>query len=314
MTLTDIVNMLSGGWEQGSRLLRLSTPTGLPPLMAESFHGSESLNEGFRLEITALSTDADIELKTLLGQPMLLELLTADSLASPRPFHGHITAIEAVGANGGMARYKLVMEPWTAMLALRRDSTTYQDMTVLQILESIFQDYEGQGKLQPLWRLEIQDPAVYPKRSLTTQYQESDLAFVQRLMNEEGLFTWIEHTGDATSPALGSHTLVIADHNGAFQPNQQAQVDFTQPGAVMPGDSMDRWRSERRWQTSGIELLSWDYRQINTRPIAAHSTASNSSDSLPLVFRDAPGLYSYESREQGQRIANNQLQALEASN
>ncbi|MET3117229.1 uncharacterized protein involved in type VI secretion and phage assembly [Undibacterium sp. GrIS 1.8] len=116
---------------------------------------------------------------------------------------------------------------------------------------------------------------------------------------------------------LGSHTLVIADHNGAFQPNVQAQIDYTQPGAMMRRDSIDRWRSQRRWQTNGIELQSWDYRQINTRPLQSHSANGNNDGSdgnMPLVSQDTPGSYSYESRDQGQRIANNQLQALEAHN
>ena len=172
---------------------------------------------------------------------------------------------ETVGSNGGMARYKLIVEPWTAFLAYRRDSTTYQDMTVFDILESIFKDYEGQGKLVPAWRLDINDQSIYPKRSLTTQYQESDLAFINRLMSEEGLFSWIEHLGDASSATLGSHTLVIADHNGAFQSNTQAEIQFTQPGAVMKHDSIDQWRSQRNWQTNAIEICSWDYRQVNTR-------------------------------------------------
>ncbi|MCX7217386.1 MAG: type VI secretion system Vgr family protein, partial [Burkholderiales bacterium] len=189
-----------------------------------------------------------------------------------------------------------------------------QDMSVFDILESIFKDYQGQGKLVPAWRLEIADLSAYPKRSLTTQYQESDLAFVQRLMSEEGLFSWLEHLGDPASVSLGSHTLVIADNNAAFKPNAQASINFTQPGAVMKSDSMDRWRSERRWQTTAVEVASWDYRSINNRPVVAHSSANNSSDSSSLVSQDAPGAYSYESRALGQRLADLQLQAVEVQN
>ena len=47
---------------------------------------------------------------------------------------------------------------------------------------------------------------------------------------------------DRASPGLGVHTLVIADHNKAFEPNVQATVRYTQPGAVMKEDSMDRTR------------------------------------------------------------------------
>ncbi|MBC7405269.1 MAG: type VI secretion system tip protein VgrG, partial [Cytophaga sp.] len=194
-TLSSQVLSLFGAWSQTERMLRLTTPLGPTQLLAESFKGTEGLSEGFRLEIIALSTNAHIELKTLLGQPILLELLTAQSRTKLRPFHGHITHIQTVGSNGGMARYKLTVEPWTAFMAYRRDSTTYQDMNVFDIFKSIFVDYQGQGKLVAAWRSDILDESLYPRRSLTTQYQESDLAFINRLMSEEGLFSWIEHQG-----------------------------------------------------------------------------------------------------------------------
>jgi hypothetical protein len=145
-----------------------------------------------------------------------------------------------------VTRYNLTLEPWSAFLARGRDSRIFQDMAVFDILDAIFSRYQGQGKLAPIWRFDILDRALYPKRSITTQYRESDLAFAEHLMREEGLFHYFEHSGDAASPSLGNHTMVIADHNGSFKPNAQAGIDFTQPGAVMKRDSMDRWRLELR--------------------------------------------------------------------
>jgi len=139
-------------------------------------------------------------------------------------------------------------------MAHGRDSRIFQDMTVFDMLDAVFAAYRGQGKLSPAWRFDIIDRALYPRRSLSTQYQESDLAFAERLMLEEGLFHYFEHRGDAASPALGSHTLVVADHNGVFKPNAQSGIAFTQPGAVMKTDSIDRWRSEWRQQVSA-EML-----------------------------------------------------------
>ncbi|NVI83519.1 type VI secretion system Vgr family protein [Janthinobacterium sp. BJB401] len=293
---------------QATRLLQLTTPLGENRLLAECVRGEEGLSQGFAFQIAALSTDAAISLRTLIGQPALLQLLTATSTDDWRPFHGHITAVELVGANGGLARYHLTVEPWTAFLAHGRDSRVFQDMTVCDILDALFATYEGQGRLAPAWRFDIAERAVYPQRSLTTQYQESDLAFAERLMLEEGLFYYFEHMGDASSPSLGGHTLVIADHNGAFPPNAQPAVNFTQPGAVMKVDSIDRWRTEWRQQTNAIEIGSWDYRSRDQRPVAVHGDFSGAT----LLSRDVPGAYAYASREQGQRIAVRQLQALQA--
>ena len=54
------------------------------------------------------------------------------------------------------------------------------------------------------------------------------------------------NAGSAGSASLGSHTVVIADHNGSFQPNAQASIADSRPGAVMPQDTMDRWRMQLR--------------------------------------------------------------------
>ena len=293
-----VLDGLAGRYVQHRRVLKLATPAGEDALLAESLRGSEGLSEGFRFEVAALSLDAAIPLKSLIGQPVLLELLT-DGLGPTRSFHGHVTAAELVGANGGFARYRLVIEPWTRFLSLGRDSRVFQDMSVCDILDAVFQSWANQGRLAPAWRFELSDPAVYPKRSITTQYQESDFAFAGRLMSEEGLFYFFEHGSDG-------HTLVIADHNGAFVPNARADVRFAQPGAVMREDSIDRWRIESRLQTNAVDLASWDYRSRTLR-----GAGSSTGDAVTLASRDLPGVYAYSSREQGQRIADRQLEALQ---
>jgi type VI secretion system secreted protein VgrG len=305
-SLLAAVRALADGYTQHQRILRLTLAGFSEVLLAESLHGEEELSRGYRLEVAALSLDANIALKSLLGQPALLELRTGYGPGGTRPFHGHVSAAELVGANGGFARYRLTIEPWTAFLRLGRDSRIFQDQSVLDILETVFAAYHGKGTLAPAWRLDIADPEVYARRSITTQYQESDLAFVERLMSEEGLFYFFEHDGDAASPSLGLHTLVIADHNGAFLPSAQADVRFTQSGAVMREDSMDRWRTELRMQASAVEVASWDYRTLNTRPVSAAVPSP-----VELTSRDMPGAYAYSSSAHGDRSATRQLEALQ---
>src|ERR1700754_3952238 len=186
--------LLAAGFEQGNRLLDLSTPLGANRLLAQSMRGEDKLsNGGYCLDIAALSEDAHIPLKDLLGQPAQLNLQTALSRSQPRIWNGHITSASFEGANGGLARYRLRLEPWLAFLRHRRDSFVFQDKTVCDIVESIFGDYHGQGTLVPKWRWNLKDRAVYAKRSLTIQYRETDFDFIERLLAEEGMFYWIEH-------------------------------------------------------------------------------------------------------------------------
>lgn len=291
---------------QDTRLIRLATPLGAD-LLAECVRGEEGISQGYRFRIDALCTDAHLPLKSLIGQPVLLQLLTAARPAL-RPFHGHVLRAELSGSNAGFARYVITIAPWSAFLRYGRDSRIFQDMNVFDILDAVFRPYQQQGRLMPEWRYEIADRSIYPKRSLTTQYRESDLAFVQRLMHEEGLFYFFEHAGEPGAASLGSHTMVIADHNRAFKPNLQAEVAFSKPGAMMKADTIDRWRTELRPAIDGIEMRSWDYRARQQRQVVA---AGAWSESL-VTSIDTPGAYAFHSHADGQRIADNQLQAMQA--
>ena len=132
------MSSLISSFTQGTRLLRLTTPLGRDKLLAECVRGEESIGAGYTFAISALSEDSDIASKSLLGQPALLQLMTSASRDLLRPFHGHITSVENVGANGGMARYHITLGPWTDFLALGRDSRVFQDMQVFDILDAVF--------------------------------------------------------------------------------------------------------------------------------------------------------------------------------
>ena len=360
---------------QANRLLRLHTPLsaefGPDVLLAETLKGLEGISgytvvpadglaqnfTGFCLQVDALSTNVHLELKPLIGQPVLLEIQTDMSRDVLRPLHGHVTSAVCLGSLGAgsgggsgagrLTRYRLTIEPWLRFLGVGRDSAVFQDQNVLTIVQTILADYQaggayqGAGKLEPAWRIDVADPGIYPLRSLTTQYQESDLAFIERLLLEEGLFYWFEHTGDTTSPrlgqhTLGSHTMVIADHNGAFQTQNRGAmghtIRFSQSGTAIQDDTIDRWRTQARWHTHAVQMSSWDYRTLDVRPIAVHAAhaehadGGNSADDADsagpsasayvpegtpaLLSQDTPGAYAYEDIVQGQRLAQRQLQAL----
>jgi type VI secretion system secreted protein VgrG len=306
---------------QHQRLLRLHTPLGPNVLLAERMLGVETIGPrapgaspaaGFRFEVLALSTNAHLRLKDLMGQPVRLDLLTQHSLTALRPFHGHVTAFALLGSDGGLARYKLTIEPWLSFLGHRQDAWVFQDKTVVQIIDEVFADYQAQGKLAPAWRWELADPEVYPRRSLCIQYHESDLAFVQRLMAEEGLFCWFEHQA-AEGDTLGQHTLVIADHNGCFQPNVQPQVRYTQSAsASFREDSLTGFNEVRRLVPASLAASSWDHRAVQQTNSEAPGDGRLVADGLALALRDQPGAYAYEDSAQAQRVVQRQIEAVQA--
>ena len=308
--------LLPGGPRQFGRLLQLHTPLGPDTLVAEQLAGVEAVAPspegtcGFRLDLTALSVDAHLDLASLLGQPVLLELQTANALDA-RPLHGHVTAFERLGSNGGLARYRLLVEPWLALLRDRVDSYVFQDMSVVEIVESVLDDYTPDsgidpGRLAPKWRWDLADPAAYRKRSLTTQYEESDLAFVERLLADEGLFYWFEHDGDVGGDSLGAHTMVIADHNDAFA--DLGAVRYHRSDATERDDSIQQFAATRRWQTGRLQRASWDYRRLDIR---ATDVDADNPASVIAVDADTAGPYAWPDRATGERFARQQLEALQ---
>ncbi len=110
---------------------------------------------------------------------------------------------------------------------------------------------------------------------------------MQRLLAEEGLFYWWEHEGDASSPSLGSHTLVIADHNGALASNPQGAWRYTQGGAVFKQDSVSRWRERSAVHTGALQIASDDYRSLSLRPQTQSGLGAAVLSELSLS--DTPG-------------------------
>jgi len=303
MNITEMLQSLWGAARQTDRLLRLHITLGADVLIAETLDGWEAVDGGgYAFELHALSADASLSLDALLGSPVLLELLCADSRSALRPFHGYLTAVERLGSNGGLVRYRLRIEPWLALLKLRQDSYAFRGLSVIDILDQIFAHY-AQGVVVPDWQWRLTDPARYLPRSLSCQYQESDHAFVHRLLAEEGIFYWFEHRGASGDPGLGQHTLILADDNSAFTAGPT--IRFHRADGTEADDSIQRWAPRRRWQTGQIARASWDYRTRSLRPSAAQAAGP----AVPAIDDDTAGPYAYVSAAQAQQRAQQHLDA-----
>jgi type VI secretion system secreted protein VgrG len=300
-------------YTQDTRLLRFTTSSGAGPLLVEHIEGYEGLSQGYRFDITALSSDAGIDLDSLLGQPALLQILTQHSRTDLRPIHGHITACERLGSDGGFTRYRLVLEPWTAFLRYRIDSYVWQGATIVEILEDLFSDYQGQGKLVPNWRFALADASQYPQYEVRTQFDESDWSFIERLLADEGLIYWFEHHADSDDAAGGTHQLVIGDHNGAFTPNAQQTIRFHRAAATEQSDSITSWHASRRVMTNAIVTGSW-HEGLASRVDAQADSVHDNGATPSLTVIDQPGQRSFTARAQAERAARRQLEALEARN
>ena len=135
-------SLFGTGLAQHGRRLTLSSAqeSGLPEsLMAERFVGREGVNELFCFDIDALSTSTSLDLGHFIGEELTIRLLQPDG--SRRSWHGLCTQASWLGADGGVARYRLRLEPALALLRLRRDNFIFQDKSVRDSVQDLLADY-----------------------------------------------------------------------------------------------------------------------------------------------------------------------------
>ena len=294
--------------DQQGRMLKVETALPALALIPERMVLQDSVSQPFELTLDCLSTSALFELKALIGEQISLRLLQADG--TYKPWHGYVLAAAQLGADGGLARYRLTMRPWLAFLGHRIDSFVYQDKTALAIIEEVFKDH-------PQANFSIQVNQTLRTRSLCTQFCESDLAFVDRLLSEEGLSYRFEHLDgkaatDADAKGHARHVMVIFDA-GAELPDL-GEVRFTSQhvSANLDGqrDAVTAFMVSRHVAANAVARGSWNYKHV--AGTAASDASSLDLGDLPsLEDYDGSGAYRYENSAHAERAAALALAALE---
>ena len=144
----------------------------------------------------------------LLDKPAVVLLELFDSR---RRFQGVVVEAALEDFADGSQRLEVVIAPRMAQLALGRRSRIFQDADGKAVVGKVLE--EG-GVKTVSWSLQ----ETHPKRAYVMQHQESDLAFVERLLAEEGIaFAFQEgedgeelvlfDTSTQAAPMEGEHTL-----------------------------------------------------------------------------------------------------------
>jgi type VI secretion system secreted protein VgrG len=308
-TLSEALGRFGTGLSQHARLVTLAsahdTPLPQSPL-AERVRGREAVNDVYRFDVDALSTSADLDLAGFIGEELTIGLLQPDG--SRRAWHGICTAAEWLGADGGVARYRLRLEPALALLRLRRDSYIFQDKNVRDIVTELFADY-------PQLRFDFDITQDLPARPICTQYRESDYDFFMRLMASEGLSWRFEHDQDVTTDdGQARHRLVIFDSAAQFPATPgNAAIRFHGVRATDTDDAIDGFRAHRRVQANAVSISSWDPAQV--RAPAAEQQSNLDAGELPLLpVYDGAGERIATGAGAADRHSRLMLQALELDN
>ena len=249
-----------------------------------AFKGRETLNMPFAFELELVSERAFLDLEKLLHKQAFLQISPLGT-----GIHGQVYSISRGEAGRRLTRYHLSLRPHLSYLAHRVNQRIFQQMTVRQIIAQVLEEH---GILANDYHFQL--GATYPERVYCVQYDESDLTFIQRLCEEEGIHFHFQHSPSA-------HLLVFGDDQSIFP--KLAPVAYQQDtGLVADTPVVKRFGLRLATRTSRVTRRDYNF----TKPrIELESDAK--SKALPdLEDYDYPGRF--EDRDRGKHLANRSLE------
>ncbi|NQD91883.1 type VI secretion system tip protein VgrG, partial [Pseudomonas sp. CrR25] len=255
-------------------------------LQVLSFEGRETLNKPYRFDIELVSESPDLDLEALINQPCYLTFGPAG-----KGVHGVVYGIEQGDSGKRLTRYKVTLRPQLTYLAHRFNQRIFQHLTVEKIIGQILEEHGTQGDA---YRFQL--GSVYPEREYCVQYDESDLHFIQRLCEEEGISFHFQHSEQG-------HVLVFGDDQTVFP---KLPVLAYQQGSGMVADREVVRVFGVRMETRSTETSYRDYDFEKPKLVMAGGYSAEFFPTLEVY--DYPGRFT--ERPRGKHLAKRALERL----
>ncbi|HLW69006.1 MAG TPA: type VI secretion system tip protein TssI/VgrG [Candidatus Binataceae bacterium] len=265
--------------------LAVTTPLGGDALTLRGLEGEEHISDLFLLNLTMTAQDP-VDASAILGKATYVTLIDGDG--NKRYLHGLVTRFAQSG-NECTAE----LRPWLWMLSLIADNRIFQSKSVPDILTAVFGDSGFTD-----YRNDLR--GNYDTLDYCVQFQETNFAFVSRLMEEYGIFYFFEHSDSA-------HTLVLADDPASFNDcANAASIPF------LPLPSGGDWLTDLRIETLssearvGVQAYQADDFNFITPSTELKVTTGNGTRRV----YEYPGRY--EKLDAGEAVAKRRIEAYEA--
>jgi type VI secretion system secreted protein VgrG len=277
--VTEFLRLLQHeqSWSTANRQLRLRPAEGrssavLDVLLPQRIAGSEAICGGIEYRIACLAGTPTLPLKDLIALPVELQMLT--DRGQLRSVCGIVT--EACGGDfdGGLAVYHLVVRDALAVMEKRTNSRLFRYRNEIEIVQALCDEWRhSNAVLASCFELELDpllDMAKYPPREQTMQYNESDAAFVRRLLKRRGI-AWCFRSGrsrtssvDRAGDRVPAHTLVLfSEAANSLRQNTAGAVRYHREDATDGRDVITSWTGARKLQPGRVTRHSWDYKNPN---------------------------------------------------
>jgi len=221
------------------RLLMLATALDGVVLSPVGFHAEEQISAPFSVTVEAVSTASGITADQVLYKPACL---TVQQAGTTRYFNGMVRSFTASGLPvRGMWRYTLSIVPKLWFMSQTVDCRIFQEATALDILQTLCAEASQTVQARPL--------GTPPTLDYVTQYNETDLHFLSRILEQAGFYYFFEHS-------QSDHTLVVTNQNLSFPAAPKPVL-----AVIHAGDNIDvlsEWRRVGTTVTGSVRLMDYD--------------------------------------------------------
>ncbi len=239
--------------------------------LVKRLSGSERVSGLYEFRVTVVSEQLDIKPNDVMGKLGYVTLKNA----SEREFSGHIAQFVSGEVEASNLRtYELVLRPWLAFLRHRVNSRIFQNKATQDIVTEIFSE---QGLKEFDFRAK---PGA--QREYCVQRNESDLDFVLRLLEEDGISFFFEH-------AKGKHKLVMVDQSNAFPPLLKGEFEYS-PGSS-PGARIFRWQHSHQYRAGHWSLNDFDLKEPEKSLLASVQGQAGFAHNSQFEHYEYPGFY-----------------------
>ena len=234
------------------------------------FRGREALSEPFRWDIGFTSRNANIPPEEVLMKYASLRMRNGKNV------HGIVTRLEWLSTSKDQSHYRLTLSSRLALLEHTRQCAVFQNQSVPEVVEQVLRKHGLEGA-----DFEFRLECAYPSREIITQWQETDLQFIQRILSEVGIY-WRTEMDDVR----GLDTYIFADSQLHYQ--FDVQLPYSEPSGLFDGAAESVW-DVRIWHnvaTGTVTTRDYNYRTATT-PMNATVSVRNDAVTTGEHYRYA---------------------------
>ena len=264
----------------------------LPPdVQARAYRAHEAVSLPFAVEVDFSTADASFRVDDCLRQRMLL--VVDDQQGGIRYYDGLPDRVAFLEHRRDENHFRVRLRPALAALEHREGSRIFQDQSPVNVVKAILAD-AGVDK-GVTWQLR----QTYAKRDFLTQYRESEMNFVHRILEDEGIFYLFHHSEN-------DHKLIFADDPACFvTPDGQDKVVLApRVGAGRGSQPLRGFHRARTLRPTRVVLRDYDFEKPDVFPEAALPAPGN----WPISHFEYPG--GFTAGAEGSRRARGRISAL----